>query len=308
MRFDSLVMPGQKKDGSEKRFLIYRGDMECDIAPGNKQHKLKYHLQEAVNKGSQYIATFGGPHSNHIAAFVASCLKLSLTPLVVVRGETWADLTPTLRSAVNAGAILFPSARQDYRLGLSSSVKHAIDQCYANVHWIPEGGAGPLGVKGCLDWANDIRMCQEAHDAHVCVASGTSATASGFSASGFESVSVFSALKGAKHIEADIYALCEQANLTVKAALTAYDECLHGGFGRMTPELVCFLKALYQLNPTVMLDPIYTSKMVYRVHQLNQQGQWPYKKTLFVHTGGLQGWRGMKLEQQPYGDPMRFSC
>ena len=48
------------------------------------------------------------------------------------------------------------------------------------------------------------------------------------------------------------------------------------------------------------LDPIYTSKMVYRVNELLKQGAWPYEKTLFIHTGGLQGWQGVESIKCPY--------
>lgn len=307
MRFDSLVMPDQVDD-SGKEFLIYRGDLECNIAPGNKQHKLKYHLQKALSEGCQYVATFGGPHSNHIAAFVARCQTLGVMPLIVVRGETWAELTPTLRTAVAAGANLFPCGRQDYRLGLASEMKQIVDAYYSDVYWVPEGGAGALGVLGCLDWARVISQDQQAEGAHFCVASGTAVTASGFAACGIDSLSVFSALKGVSNLAEDIQLSCQQAGLQVAAKLTTFDECLHGGFGRMSKELLVFLQTLYRLNPNILLDPVYTSKMVYQVYQMEKKGLWPHKRTLFVHTGGLQGWLGMKTDQQPYGDPVRFSC
>ena len=307
MRFDTLLMPSQVS-ASDKEFLIYRGDLECNIAPGNKQHKLKYHLQKALSEGCQYVATFGGPHSNHIAAFVARCQVLGVMPLIVVRGETWAELTPTLRAAVAAGAILFPCSRQDFRLGLASETKQTVDGYYSNVYWVPEGGAGSLGVLGCLDWARVISQDQQAEGAHFCVASGTGVTAAGFAASDIDSLSVFSALKGVSNLTEDIQLSCQQAGLQVTAKLSTFDECLHGGFGRMSKELLVFLKTLYRLNPGIELDPVYTSKMVYQVYQMEKKGLWPHKRTLFVHTGGLQGWLGMKKDQQPYGDPVRFSC
>ncbi|MCO4786346.1 MAG: cysteine desulfhydrase [Marinomonas atlantica] len=307
MQFDTLLMPGPPDD-SGNEFLIYRGDLECNIAPGNKQHKLKYHMQQALSEGCQYVATFGGPHSNHVAALVASCQLHGLKPLIVVRGETWAKLTPTLQSAVASGAVLFPSTRQDYRLGLASEIKQTIDSYYSNVYWVPEGGAGPLGVMGCFDWAKTISQHSKAEGAHFCVASGTGATAAGFASSGIDSLSVFSALKGTHNLTEDVQSLCRQAGLDITAQLSTYDECLHGGFGRISKELVNFLRTLYRLNPSIILDPIYTSKMVYQVYQLQKKGLWPHRRTLFVHTGGLQGWLGVKKDQQPYSDPERYSC
>lgn len=300
MLLQPINLPAQQ-EGDDRVFLIYRGDLECTTAPGNKQHKLKYHLQRALAGRKSIVATFGGPHSNHVAAFVARCAELELTPLIVVRGETWAKLTPTLKQAVNLGAILFPCQRTDYRLGLLSKMKQAIDDFYqGNVYWVPEGGAGPLGVLGCLDWANDLyqQLCDDA--LHVCIASGTGATAAGFAASSFPSLSVFSALKGAHHLELDLQQHCQQANMVLRAEVDCYDESLHGGFGRVSEELLEFLGALKALNPSIPLDPIYTSKMVFKVNQLVEQGRWSHKKTLFIHTGGLQGWQGFTSAQCPY--------
>ena len=288
----------------EQSFLIYRGDLECVTAPGNKQHKLKYHLQQALLEQKDYVATFGGPHSNHVAAFVARCVELGLKPLIVVRGETWATLTPTLSQAVRQGAVLFPSQRSDYRLGLNAEMKHAMDDFYQNnVYWVPEGGGGTFGVLGCLDWANDIYQQLEDDDVHVCVASGTGTTAAGFAASRFRSLSVFSALKGAEDLVGVLSNHCRQADLSCQATvLDGYDESLHGGFGRVSDQLLDFLRVLKTLNPGIPLDPVYTSKMVFKVNQLVEQGLWLHKKTLFIHTGGLQGWQGLTNQQCPYDD------
>ncbi|SBS31283.1 D-cysteine desulfhydrase [Marinomonas aquimarina] len=302
MYLEPIHLPANNSSDAYE-FVIYRGDLECSSAPGNKQHKLKYHLQQALQEHKSIAATFGGPHSNHVAAFVARCVELQITPIVVVRGETWASLTPTLRRAVQQGAILFPSSRLDYRLGMQSKIKDAIDQYYAGeVYWVPEGGAGALGVLGCLDWANHIYQKLNDSSYHVCLASGTGATAAGFAASDFNSVSVFSALKGAHNLEQDLYSHCLAANIEVTAKLECFDESLHGGFGKMSDALIHFLHDMLAHNPTLRLDPVYTAKMVYKVNQLLAQGSWPHRKTVFIHTGGLQGWRGMPVGHCPYNE------
>lgn len=298
----SIRLPAQSK-WDERQFWIYRGDLESKVAPGNKQHKLKYELIAAAQNQAHTIGTFGGPHSNHVAAFVARCTELQRQPLIVVRGETHTNLTPTLRLAVDKGAILFPSSREDYRLGMDSTVKQQIDQHYMNVHWIPEGGSSSLGTKGCLDWAMQIHQACEAHQinaVHVCVASGTGTTAAGFWASPFEEISVFSALKGVHDLKLDLSKLLQGADLKPIGICNAYDDIFHGGFGKVSSALLSFLRAFKTLNPNVPLDPIYTSKMLFHVNQLVEQGRWTSSNTLFIHTGGLQGWQGMKPDQQIY--------
>ena len=298
MWVQSIKMPAAKD--SCQRFYIYRGDLECTIAPGNKQHKLRHHLTNALASGYACAATFGGPHSNHVAAFVSRCVQLSIQPLVVVRGEVCVQLTPMLRHAVNQGASLFPSSREDYRRGLEAEVTHQVDAYGLPVYWVPEGGSGKLGFLGCVEWAATIRQ-QIDQDAHVCVASGTGTTAAAFAASDFTKVSVFSALKGVPSITDDIALLCSEYGEHVQAELYGYDECRHGGFGKQSPALFQFLKSFSSLNPDVMLDPVYTAKMLFRVNELLSNGEWSSPKTLFIHTGGLQGWQGVKAAQNPYG-------
>ena len=285
---------------SQQRFYIYRGELECTVAPGNKQHKLRHHLSDALTKGYSRMATFGGPHSNHIAAFVARCKTDGIQPILVVRGETCIDLTPTLRHAVEQGAMLFPSTRKEYRLGLQSDIKHSIDDYFDHqVYWVPEGGSGQLGFLGCLDWANEI-LNKVTPDVHVCIASGTGTTAAAFAASPFAAVSVFSALKGVADVASDIASLCAQYGEHVHGELHGYDESDHGGFGKVSPKLIQFLKTFRALNPNIQLDPVYTSKMLFKVNELVELGRWHADKTLFVHTGGLQGWQGIGASKNPY--------
>ncbi|MBM6550247.1 cysteine desulfhydrase [Marinomonas ostreistagni] len=247
------------------------------------------------------MATFGGPHSNHIAAFTAQCHARQLQPIIIVRGEVHASLTPTLRQAVDKGAILFPSERKDYRLGLSSAIRKCVDEQFGQVYWVPEGGGGELGFLGCLEWAESI-FAKTMSGAHVCVAAGTGTTAAGFASSSFASVSVFSALKGVTDLEQQIVKLCDAYHKPAYGCLKAFDESLHGGFGKLSDNLLVFLAALKRLNPTLQLDPVYTAKMVYRVNELLAQGKWRAPHTLFIHTGGLQGWQGVSASKNPYSN------
>lgn len=293
MYIESVILPAMSQSSCTKRFYIYRGDLEHRSAPGNKYHKLKHHMNAAIKQRYQAVATFGGPHSNHVDAFVNKVVELGLLPIVVVRGEVHAQLTPTLQSAASNGAILFPSQRIDYRKGLASDVRNTVDQFYDDVYWVPEGGGGGLGVLGCKDWADTI-MSRVTDTDMICVASGTGTTAEGFAAcEKVHHLAVFSALKGADQIVVRPIKPHLQT-------LLEFDECYHGGFGKMSDELLAFLKKMYELNPNLQLDPIYTGKMLYQVDQFVRQGCWEYGNTLFIHSGGLQGWRGMPAYYYPY--------
>ena len=83
--------------GQEKKITlsILRLDkIDAEIS-GNKIFKLYYFLQKAINLKLKII-TFGGPHSNHLAATASACKALRIECIGIVRGEEEKNLSPTL--------------------------------------------------------------------------------------------------------------------------------------------------------------------------------------------------------------------
>lgn len=285
---------------------IYRGDLEHPNAPGNKWHKLQYHLEAAKQQNASTIATFGGPFSNHLHAFGATLAQSDFKAIAVVRGELQPKLTPTLLDMVAGGVELWPSSRSDYRLGTDSDVAHEITQHYGNVYWIPEGGGGALGALGCRDWASSIDQMNSEYDAWV-VSAGTGTTAAGILAHhSTPDLHVFSALKGAANQREEILQQALQIieNGTTKATLDEklffHSDCHEGGYAKSSPTLQSFLAAFAITNPSHILDPVYTCKSMLVVTKAINEGVWPYRRTLFIHTGGLQGWRGYSPTSNPF--------
>ena len=65
-----------------------------------------------------------------------------------------------------------------------------------------------------------------------------------------------------------------------------------GGFAAYTPELLEFIRN-FNAQYGILLDPIYTGKMLLGIFDLIEQGYFPKSCSLVVvHTGGLQGWQG----------------
>lgn len=302
-----LTLPFLVKKSFQPQYEIdvYRGDLEHPEAPGNKWHKLQYHLAEARRQNANVIATFGGPFSNHLHAFGATLTKTSFKAVAIVRGEPQPKLTPTLLDMVAGGVELWPSSRSDYRLAEQSDVAQAINHQYKNVYWVPEGGGGELGALGCRDWAAEICAAYGQYDAWV-VSAGTGTTAAGFLANGTTpDLHVFSALKGASDQRNEIL---EQAYKLIDSELRDklndqlffHSDCHEGGYAKHSPALLEFLKSFAVANPSMPLDPVYTSKSMFAVLSLMEQGAWPYRRTLFIHTGGLQGWRGYSDASNPF--------
>ena len=67
-----------------------------------------------------------------------------------------------------------------------------------------------------------------------------------------------------------------------------------GGYAKTTTELVDFAKRFYK-EYQLKLDLVYTAKMFYGVMDLIKQGYFSKGSTILtIHTGGLQGNRGME--------------
>ena len=83
--------PLQKLENmSEKydvNFLIKRDDLSGPEFGGNKVRKLEFIIAEALEKGCDYIVTYGGFQSNHCRQLTASCKKFDLEPILFLVGN-----------------------------------------------------------------------------------------------------------------------------------------------------------------------------------------------------------------------------
>ncbi|TBR37857.1 cysteine desulfhydrase [Marinomonas agarivorans] len=282
------------------KLYIYRGDLEHVNAPGNKWHKLKHNLAQAKQQGAKHIISFGGPYSNHLHALGNVCQQLNITPVAIIRGELQPQLTPTLRDFIKCGGILWPSRRDEYRLGMQSSLVAAVSECYERGYWVPEGGSNSQGVNGCYDWAKTISTMAEQQGLNFdawAVSAGTGATSAGFLAcSTTPDIMVFPALKGGGRLSDEIKRMAlSQNQQTNLAKLQVFDQYHCGGYAKLPPVLQNYIKTIHILNSNLKLDPIYTAKVVYGLEQEIQSGTLTNKRILIVHTGGLQGWRGFNM-------------
>ncbi|WP_417527058.1 1-aminocyclopropane-1-carboxylate deaminase/D-cysteine desulfhydrase [Marinomonas shanghaiensis] len=303
-----IILPAYCQQSSRDQYQIdmYRGDLEHPNAPGNKWHKLQHHLKTAVQQNASVIATFGGPFSNHLHAFGKTLKPLSYKAVAVVRGELQPQLTPSLKDIADDGVELWPSSRSDYRLAMNSSLVMEINHHFGDVYWIPEGGGGVLGAMGCRDWANDIGALDNGYDAWV-VSSGTGTTAAGLLSNlNTPDLHVFSALKGEPAQRDVILGLAEELSSEsmgqkqLDAKLFFHFDCHEGGYAKHSPALIDFMRAFAVANPNSPLDPVYTCKSMFAIIKAMDSGTWPYRRTLFIHTGGLQGWRGYSNQTNPY--------
>ncbi|MBE9575183.1 1-aminocyclopropane-1-carboxylate deaminase/D-cysteine desulfhydrase [Flavobacterium proteolyticum] len=272
------------------QLFIKREDLLHPIISGNKFRKLKYNIQEAKRLGHTTLLTFGGAFSNHILAVAGAGAEFGFKTIGIIRGEELENKiheNPTLAKAQELGMQFHFVSRTAYRDKESSSFISFLCEKFGNFYLVPEGGTNDLAIKGC----EEILTSEEkSYFTHIACAVGTGGTISGLINSSTEEQQLigFSSLKGAFLSEVI-------RNFVVKTNWSISDAYHFGGYGKVNDELIQFLNSFYT-QTSIPLDPVYTGKMVFGILDWIEKGYFPPNaKILIIHTGGLQGIKGMNF-------------
>ena len=275
-------------DGIE--LFIKREDKLHPIISGNKFRKLKYNIQEAKRLGHTTLLTFGGAFSNHILAVAGAGAEFGFKTIGIIRGEeleSKINENPTLAKTQELGMQFHFVSRTAYRDKESSSFISFLCEKFGNFYLVPEGGTNDLAIKGCEEI---LTSEDKSYFTHIACAVGTGGTISGLINSSTEKQQLigFSSLKGAFLSEVI-------RNFVVKTNWSISDAYHFGGYGKVNDELIQFLNLFYT-QTSIPLDPVYTGKMVFGVLDLIAKNYFPpNSKILMIHTGGLQGIKGMNF-------------
>jgi 1-aminocyclopropane-1-carboxylate deaminase/D-cysteine desulfhydrase-like pyridoxal-dependent ACC family enzyme len=271
------------------RFQIKRDDLIHPEVSGNKWRKLRLNIDAARKQGCDTLLTFGGAFSNHIAATAAAGRLLKLNTIGVIRGEAQYAGNPTLRKARAEGMKLHFLDRSSYKMLRENGFYTPFRETYPGAFIIPEGGANLLGAQGCSDFWRELSELPE----HVVLAGGTGTTAAGLllQCPPKTAVHLVPVLKGGVYLKSVVEDLLNTADCLPGQMqhLQIHDEFHFGGYAKATPVLWEF-KRNFEEATGVLLDQVYTAKAAFGMVQLMRQGHLPADgKTLFIHTGGLQG-------------------
>ncbi|MEO9569672.1 MAG: pyridoxal-phosphate dependent enzyme [Polaribacter sp.] len=288
----------------EKKIELYikREDLIHPQVSGNKFRKLKYNITEAKKLKKKSILTFGGAFSNHIAATAVAGKLAGLKTFGVIRGEELGlnfkktfEENATLRAAQENGMKFHFVSREMYRQKSSFGFIEKMKNKWGDFYLVPEGGTNCLAVEGC----EEILTEEDAKFDYVCAAVGTGGTISGLikSLNKNQKVLGFPALKGSFISE-------EIRKYTIRKDNWKLQKQYHfGGYAKHSEELITFINDFSE-KTGVLLDPIYTSKMMFGVLDLIKKDTFTEgTKILAIHTGGLQGIEGfnqmlVKKDQQ----------
>lgn len=270
--------------------FIKREDQLHSIISGNKLRKLKYNLEEAKRQNKSCLLTFGGAFSNHILAVAGAGNEFGFATIGIIRGEELEHKiseNPTLLRAQDLGMKFHFVTRSQYRNKEEVTFLDSLKNKFGDFFLVPEGGTNSFAIKGCEEI---LTASDKSFFTHITCAVGTGGTISGIINSSIEKQQIigFSSLKGA--FLSDVI-----RNFVNKTNWNIIEDYHFGGYGKINDELVSFLNLFYN-HTSIPLDPVYTGKMVFGVMDLINKGYFlPNSKILMIHTGGLQGIKGMNF-------------
>ncbi len=270
---------------------VKRDDLLHSVVSGNKLYKLMLNLEQFKREDKKTLITFGGAYSNHLHATAFMGKSLGIKTVAIVRGEQLIPLNPTLKDCTDWGMTLEPVSRGLYRQKQQAAEIQAIIDKYPCPYVVPEGGANRLGVLGAAKMLDGVE--QDNLDV-VVVACGTGVTMAGIVSACAPHVKVIGmpALKAENWMADEVQGWlntigCGNRNWAL--------QCRYhfGGYGKTKPELLAFMHEM-EVRYNLMLDPIYTGKAFFGLMQMIEQGEIARgSRVLFIHSGGLQGRRGV---------------
>lgn len=279
---------------------IVRADQIHALASGNKIYKLSPILDYVKLHDIKQILSFGGAYSNHIHALSLLAKQREIESIGLIRGEAEYAKNPTLRDAQQAGMHLEFINREEYKQRNDYQYLKKIQNRYPDALIIPEGGSSQLAIKGCAQMARDINYAQMDQQSDIlAIASGTGTTAAGlaFGLAAHQQLYVYSVLKD-KTLNTRINSLINAEQDDTNQSRYVIHQADYGGYAKLDKVLLDFILSFLE-QTGILLDPIYTSKMCCKVIQQIEAGEYRSGQSIaLIHSGGLQGWRGMQKRVQ----------
>jgi len=278
-----------KTNWSEKagvKLYLKRDDLIHPIISGNKWRKLSGVFNHYAQNNYTAITTYGGAYSNHLVATAAVCAVLQIPCAGIIRGESPKIWNPVLKMCRLYGMNLKFVSRDTYK-----EINRTEGVIEETLH-IPEGGASKLGTVGCQEILKEVNL---AHTDRVYVSCGTGTTISGMSQF-LKKLNVATRLHGIQVLKGEGYIAKEIEKDYGVTDVIMHDDHHCGGYAKSTEQLMDFIKE-FSKETGVLLDPIYTGKMMLAIKKHCENGSIKNgENILAIHTGGLTGWFGKASE------------
>ena len=285
---------------------IKRDDLLHPEIEGSKGRKLAAIIPEILEAYPGGLLTFGGAFSNHLHAVAVAGKQFGFRTTGILRGEYPDMQNPTLQFCQQLGMRLIPMPKVQFDLiksGEDSDLKNSFPDCYI----LPEGGNTPQAVTQCAAISTEILAQLPPESAQqplqICVPAGTGCTAAGV-VLGLDrpnsSVLIFPVSNHDFDRATILRLLPAQAEMGERFELV--QDYTFGGFAKLNPAVMNFARQFFH-ETNILLDPIYTAKMLFGVYEMLASRQFQKESSVVVlHTGGMQGWAGFKSRYGEAGE------
>ncbi len=271
------------------QLAVLRLDRIDPLISGNKWFKLTAHLAQAQQAGARGIISLGGAYSNHLHALAAAGKRFDFPTVGLLRGHP--QDTPTVLDLKAFGMQLHWLGYGGYRARHELGFWQPWREQYPHLYPVPEGGGGIAGALGCRALVEQARaqlsdVEWDDYDAWW-LAAGTGTTLAGLALAEAGAHPVYGAMA-----VPDDHGVAQNVCALVQGGYALLDAS-RGGFAQVDPVLLDFIETT-QRACGLPLEPLYTGKALLALKQQVEAGRFaPGTRLIFVHTGGLQGRRGV---------------
>ena len=270
---------------------VKRDDLIDKNISGNKWRKLKYNLKQIDTNKFKGIASFGGAFSNHIAALSAAGKKANISTLGFIRTHEIDLSNPTLSLAKKNGMKFIALSREEYKQRHDPDFILTLQQTYPDFLFIPEGGSNEQAALGLAELVDELKhQAVNSTDHVIACAIGSGGTISGM-------LDAFPHMHFIGVAAVKDNALLNRLSQKYGDRLNIVSDNLFGGYGKTTDELNAFCLDFYR-QTQIPIEPIYTGKLMHTLMTRYEQLVDDEKTLVAIHTGGLQGIKGLDYRHQ----------
>lgn len=273
---------------------VLRLDTIHPLVSGNKWYKLKPALAQAA-ESHRSILSFGGAWSNHIHALAYAGFCNGIETIGVIRGEPEYASNAMLSDARRWGMRLQFVDRATYRRRDQDDYQRELSSANGGALVVPEGGSTFDAVQAVKEIWQLESMRGRAVDL-LLTAVGSGGTLAGLIAGAPSHTRILGVpvLKYDARMAHRVGELLAGAGYSGDTQWTLLDGGHRGGYARLDAELAAVIYRMHQ-QYELPLDPIYTARLVVAFNRLLLTGGVaPDSQVVLVHTGGLQGVRGLQ--------------
>lgn len=284
---------------------VKRDDCTGIALGGNKVRQLEFYLGKAQAGGADTVLITGAVQSNFVRTTAAMAARLGMACHIQLE-ERVPDVSETYRENGNVlldrllGATLHSYPEGEDETGADAALADLADKLQSEgktPYIVPlAGDKPPLGALGYVDAARELVAQGERFD-EIVIGSGSALTHIGL-LFGLRALGDQTPVRGAcvrrdRETQAarvakrlsDLAGLLDVDLPVSEADILLDDVALAPGYGRMSPAVERAL-SLAARHEGLILDPVYTAKVLATVIARAEDGTMKGKRVLFWHTGG----------------------